>query len=41
MKYTDKQEFEKVNLFGTGVPNEMFAKYFIPIKGSIPRRSAA
>lgn len=29
MKYMDKQEFEKVNMFGTGVPNEMFAKYFI------------
>lgn len=29
MKYTNKKEFEKVNTFGTGVPNEMFAKYFI------------
>ncbi len=29
MKYMDKAEFEKVNMFGTGMPNEMFAKYFI------------
>ena len=29
MKYTDKQEFEKVNMFGTGVPNVMFAEYFV------------
>ncbi len=29
MKYNNKQEFEKVNMFGTGVPNEMFAKYFV------------
>jgi len=24
-----KEEFEPVNMFGTGVPNEMFAQYFI------------
>ena len=29
MKFKNKNEFEKVNMFGTGVPNEMFAKYFI------------
>lgn len=29
MKYLDKEKFEKVNMFGTGVPNENFAKYFI------------
>ena len=29
MKYMDKDEFEKVNMFGTGMPNEMFAKYFV------------
>ncbi|SFM59053.1 cupin domain-containing protein [Methanolobus profundi] len=29
MKYMDKEEFEKANMFGTGVPNEMFAQYFI------------
>lgn len=29
MKYMNKEEFEKVNIFGTGVPNEMFAQYFI------------
>jgi quercetin dioxygenase-like cupin family protein len=29
MKYTNEKEFEKVNVFGTGVPNEMFSKYFI------------
>ncbi len=29
MKYTDKKEFEKANMFGTGVPNENFAQYFI------------
>jgi len=29
MKYTDKKEFEKANMFGTGVPNEAYAKYFI------------
>ncbi len=29
MKYSNKDEFEKVNMFGTGVPNENFAKYFV------------
>lgn len=29
MKYQNKEEFEKANMFGTGMPNEMFAKYFI------------
>ncbi|MFC0877769.1 cupin domain-containing protein [Saccharicrinis sp. FJH2] len=28
MKYTDKTAFEKVNIFGTGMPNDMFSKYF-------------
>lgn len=29
MKYSSKAEFEKANMFGTGVPNEAYAKYFI------------
>ena len=29
MKYLNAEEFEKINSFGTGVPNTMFAKYFI------------
>lgn len=29
MKYKEKQEFDKVNMFGTGIPNEAYAKYFI------------
>jgi quercetin dioxygenase-like cupin family protein len=29
MKYTTKKEFDKVNMFGMGIPNDMFAKYFI------------
>jgi len=29
MKYTDKKEFEKANMFGTGVPNDNYAQYFI------------
>ena len=29
MKYMDRKEFEKVNMFGNGVPNDMFLKYFI------------
>lgn len=29
MKYTDKNEFEKANMFGTGEPNVNYAKYFI------------
>lgn len=28
MKYSNKEEFEKANMFGTGIPNEIFAKYF-------------
>ena len=29
MKYTEREEFEKVNDFGTGAPNDAFAKYFV------------
>lgn len=29
MKIQDKAEFDKINDFGTGNPNDMFAKYFI------------
>lgn len=29
MKYQDKNEFEKANVFGTGKANETYAKYFI------------
>lgn len=29
MKYQDKKSFEKANMFGTGAPNDGFAKYFI------------
>ena len=29
MKYMNEKEFEKVNMFGTGMPNEMFSQYFI------------
>ena len=29
MKYIDREEFEKVNKFGMGIPNDMFAQYFI------------
>lgn len=29
MKYLNKEEFDQVNSFGTGVPNSMFAQYFI------------
>lgn len=29
MKYTNKEEFENANVFGTGMPNEMFAQYFV------------
>ena len=29
MKYMNKPEFDKANMFGTGVPNAMFAQYFI------------
>ena len=28
MKYKNKEAFEKANMFGMGVPNEMFSKYF-------------
>lgn len=28
MKYADKKDFDAANMFGFGVPNEMFAKYF-------------
>lgn len=29
MKMTDKKQFEAINVFGTGNPNEAFAQYFI------------
>ncbi len=29
MRYTDKAEFDAINMFGTGVPNTMFAQYFV------------
>lgn len=29
MKYLDKEEFDKTNKFGTGNPNDAFAKYFV------------
>lgn len=29
MKYLDKEEFDKANKFGTGNPNDAFAKYFV------------
>lgn len=29
MKVTDKKQFEAINVFGTGNPNEAFAPYFI------------
>lgn len=29
MKYQSRDEFEKNNMFGTGVPNAAFAQYFI------------
>lgn len=29
MKYLDKKEFDKANKFGTGNPNNAFAKYFV------------
>ena len=29
MKTTDRAEFEKIDSFGIGAPNEMFAQYFI------------
>lgn len=29
MKYQEKAEFDKINMFGTGTPNDGFAQYFI------------
>lgn len=29
MKYANREEFEQVNVFGTGMPNDMFAQYFV------------
>lgn len=29
MKYLDKKKFDKANKFGTGNPNDAFAKYFV------------
>ena len=29
MKYLDKEEFDQANKFGTGNPNDAFAKYFL------------
>ena len=29
MNYIDKKEFDKANKFGTGNPNDAFAKYFV------------
>lgn len=29
MRITDKKQFEAINVFGTGTPNEAFAQYFI------------
>jgi len=29
MKYADKSDFEKVNIFSTGAPNDAYAKYFV------------
>ena len=29
MKMLDKKQFEKINAFGMGKPNEAFAQYFI------------
>ncbi|MDO4555724.1 MAG: cupin domain-containing protein [Lachnospiraceae bacterium] len=29
MKYQNKEEFDKINDFGTGLPNDGFAQYFI------------
>ena len=28
MKYMNQEDFEQMNMFGTGVPNEMYAQYF-------------
>ncbi|QEL57844.1 cupin domain-containing protein [Chromobacterium paludis] len=29
MKYSDKAAFDRANMFGTGVPNQAYAQYFI------------
>ena len=29
MKYADKGQFDKANVFGQGIPNDMFAQYFV------------
>ena len=29
MKYRSRDEFEKANMFGTGAPNEAYAKFFV------------
>jgi len=29
MKYAKKEDFDKANMFGQGMPNDMFAKYFV------------
>lgn len=29
MKYANKETFDKANMFGTGIPNDFFAKYFV------------
>ena len=29
MKYADKGQFDEANVFGQGVPNDMFAQYFV------------
>ena len=29
MKYMNRQEFEKIDAFGIGAPNDAYAQYFI------------
>ena len=29
MKYADKGQFDETNVFGQGIPNDMFAQYFV------------
>lgn len=29
MKYADKEQFDEANVFGQGIPNDMFAQYFV------------
>ena len=29
MKYSSKEEFDRANMFGTGIPNDGYAQYFI------------